>query len=131
MKSSGLVRYAATVAIVLLLAGCSSGGGMTNSAPTSSPAPSGNSSVTTWAITVKDFGFQGPPSVPPGATVTVTNLDNVAHTVTADDGTSFDVTIKGSGDTASFKAPTKPGSYAYHCTFHPDMHGTLVVTGGS
>lgn len=131
MKSSGIVKYAATAAIVLLLAGCSSGGGVTNSPPTASKVPSGNSSVTALAITIKDFGFQGPSSVPPGAMVTVTNMDSVAHTVTADDGTSFDVTIKGGGGTASFTAPAKRGSFAYHCTFHPNMHGTLVVKGGS
>jgi hypothetical protein len=49
------------------------------------------------AITIKGFDFQGPSSVPPGARVTVTNMDSVAHTVTADDGTSFDITIKGGG----------------------------------
>lgn len=131
MKRSGLVKYAATAAIVLLLAGCSFGGGIANSPPPVSPAPSATSSITAVTITIKDFGFQGPTPVPPGSTVTVTNLDSVAHTVTADDGTSFDVTITGNGGTASFIAPAQPGSYAYHCSFHPDMHGALVVRGGS
>jgi hypothetical protein len=26
-----------------------------------------------------------------------------------------------------FTAPTKPGSYADHCTCHPGTHGTLVA----
>ena len=54
------------------------------------------------------------------------NMDAAAHTVTADEGSAFDVQVNGGG-TATFTAPTKPGSYAYHCTYHPGMHGTLVV----
>jgi plastocyanin len=26
-----------------------------------------------------------------------------------------------------FKAPTTPGTYPFHCTIHPDMHGSLIV----
>jgi plastocyanin len=70
------------------------------------------------------------------ATVTVqkntnvkwTNDGGTAHTVTADNGTSFD-----SGSiplNASFTlTPTVAGSYPYHCTIHgAAMAGTLVVT---
>lgn len=56
----------------------------------------------------------------------VKNDDSVNHTVTADSGSAFDVTVNASS-TATFTAPTKPGTYAYHCTFHSNMHGTLVV----
>lgn len=44
----------------------------------------------------------------------------------ADESSAFDAEVKGGG-TDTFTAPTTPGSYAYHCTFHPGMHGTLVV----
>ena len=77
-------------------------------------------------ITIKDFAYGDPLTVAPGAAVTVTNMDAAAHTVTADEGSAFDAQVKGGG-TATFTAPTKPGSYAYHCTYHPGMHGTLVV----
>jgi plastocyanin len=46
--------------------------------------------------------------------------------VTADSGNAFDST-QPSGGSSSFTAPTKPGSYPFHCTIHPFMHGTLVV----
>jgi plastocyanin len=78
------------------------------------------------AITIKDFAYQTPPSVSPGATVTVTNTDTAEHTVTADDGSAFDVEVKSSG-TATFTAPSKPGTYPFHCTYHVNMHGTLTV----
>ncbi|WP_427174567.1 cupredoxin domain-containing protein [Arthrobacter sp. 92] len=81
----------------------------------------------TTAITIKDFAFGTPITVAPGATVTVTNQDSADHTVTADQGQAFDAKVKGSGGTATFTAPSRPGTYAFHCTHHPNMHGTLTV----
>lgn len=78
-------------------------------------------------ITISNFAYQTPASVGPGTTVTVKNTDQVAHTVTADsDASLFNVTVD-PGQSRSFTAPTKPGSYPFHCTFHSNMHGTLVV----
>jgi len=62
-----------------------------------------------------------------GATVTITNKDQVTHTVTSDDGTSFNVTVQG-GKTATITAPSKAGTYKFHCNIHSSMHGTLTVT---
>ena len=76
-------------------------------------------------ITIKDFTYTTPASVPPGATIDVNNEDSIAHTVTADSGKSFD--DQANTGASSFTAPSQPGSYPFHCTFHPEMHGTLVV----
>lgn len=76
-------------------------------------------------IHIKSFAYTGPDSVPAGATVTVMNMDNQTHTVTADDG-SFDAVAK-AGASTTFTAPAKPGTYTYHCTYHSNMHGTLSV----
>jgi plastocyanin len=77
-------------------------------------------------ITIKDFAFTVPASVPAGATVTVMNLDDTKHTVTASGAGGFDVTIDAKG-TATFNAPSKAGTYPFVCTFHGNMKGTLVV----
>jgi plastocyanin len=134
MKRARVVKVSTAAAIVLLIAGCTSGGGATNPAPPESHAPSASHAPTSstgatepLTITIRDFEFRGPASVPPGATVTVTNMDSAAHTVTADDGDSFDVTIDGNGGTATFTAPSEPGGYDYHCAFHPNMQATLTV----
>ena len=127
-KSIGLAVLAGAMGLAALT-GCgpSSSGGSYQSGTLSSPgSPSAGGSVAV-GITIKDFGYQGPPSVGPGTTVTVTNLDSQAHTVTADDGSSFDAAVNGSGGTAIFKVPAKPGTYTYHCTYHVNMRGTLVV----
>jgi plastocyanin len=93
----------------------------TGSATVSGPAASAT------GITIQDFSYQTPVSVSPGAKVTVTNMDSAAHTVTADEGSAFDVQVQGSGGTGTFTAPSKAGSYPFHCTFHANMHGTLTV----
>jgi plastocyanin len=54
------------------------------------------------------------------------NMDGEAHTVTADTAAAFDVKAL-PGESVTFTAPSKPGTYPFHCTFHSDMQGSLVV----
>jgi plastocyanin len=69
-------------------------------------------------------------TVKPGEKVTVTNKDSVAHTLTDKKTHKFDTgNIDGNGGTATFTSPTTPGSYPFGCTYHPNMHGTLIVQG--
>ena len=74
---------------------------------------------------INDFSYEVPAQVAPGATITVKNGDSQAHTVTSKDG-GFGAKVDPKG-TVTFTAPTKPGSYAFVCTFHANMKGTLVV----
>lgn len=76
-------------------------------------------------VTIANFAFTSTPVVV-GTTVTVKNKDSTTHTVTADQG-GFSVTVNG-GSTATFTAPTAPGTYKFHCNIHPTMHGSLTVT---
>lgn len=76
-------------------------------------------------IVIAEFAYELPAGVPAGAEVTVSNEDEVGHTVTSDDGL-FDVVVP-PGGTATFTAPEEPGAYAFHCTPHPQMVATLVV----
>jgi plastocyanin len=76
---------------------------------------------------IQSFAFSGPLTVAPGASITVMNKDGVEHTVTADSAGGFDVTVP-PGGSATFAAPSTPGTYAFHCSVHPQMkHGSLVV----
>jgi plastocyanin len=122
-------RIFALIASLLVLAACSSG-------TTSTPAPAAPSPASTTAaapaaatgptISIAGMKFTSPASVAPGATITVTNSDSAEHSVTADSGNAFNVDVDGKG-TATFTAPSQPGTYAYHCTYHPMMHGQLIV----
>lgn len=66
-------------------------------------------------------------------TIVLKNQDTSDHTVTSNPGdpVSFDTgDISGlsSSDPITF---TTPGTYAYHCQFHPAyMHGTITVVAG-
>ncbi|MGO4186374.1 cupredoxin domain-containing protein [Pseudarthrobacter sp. TAF60_1] len=124
------VWSAALLIAALSLGGCAAGGGGSGVTTVPGKAPdTGTASAATAAatITIQDFKYGAPITVPPGATVTVTNMDAAAHTVTADKGSAFDAKVAGHGGTATFTAPSAPGTYPYHCTHHPDMHGTLTV----
>jgi plastocyanin len=76
------------------------------------------------AISIKNFEYSPDPiTVKAGAEVVVTNDDGTVHTLTADDE-SFDT---GDLDGGAEKAITidAPGKYAYHCTIHNYMTGTI------
>src|SRR5215207_2353686 len=79
------------------------------------------------AVQVVDFAFEpGTLTVPVGATVTWTNAGGRPHTVTADDG-SFDSGRLDPGEQFS-ETFEQPGTFSYHCGFHPEMQGSIVVT---
>jgi plastocyanin len=61
-----------------------------------------------------------------GTTVTWTNQDSTAHTVTANDG-SFDSGPIQPGKSFSHTFSTA-GTVAYHCKIHPSMTATVTVT---
>jgi plastocyanin len=62
-----------------------------------------------------------------GTPVTWTNSGAQPHTVTADDGVSFDSGNLDSQVVFSI-TPESPGIFSYHCTYHPWMTATLTVT---
>lgn len=111
------------VAVAVLAPACSS-----SSHPSSKAAASGPAAAAGTAITIKNFAFSpNPIKVKAGATITVMNSDGTAHTVTADDKTSFDTSPIPGGTSKTITAPSKPGTYPYHCNIHDYMKGTLVV----
>jgi plastocyanin len=130
---SGMNRYsiaATAAAVTLMLASCSSS---KSGSPASTAAPGGSSSAASGApaptngITIKNFAFSGTMTVTAGQKVTVTNRDSTAHTLTDMKTHKFDTGNIDPGATKSFTAPSAAGSYPFGCTYHSNMHGTLVV----
>ena len=76
-------------------------------------------------------------TVEAGSSILFANVGGKPHTMTADDGTSFDTGIvppgaeggRFAGSNATFTV-NKPGTFAFHCEIHPAvMKGVLTVTG--
>lgn len=87
------------------------------------PTPSGSSD-----ISIDNFAFVPPDiSVPVGTVVTWTNVDATIHTVSSDDGTTFDSGAFMQGKTFEFTA-ARPGVITYFCRIHPFMRARLTVT---
>jgi plastocyanin len=118
-RARSSVRRAGALAVVIgVLAGCVS------DRPATGPEPPAGGD----AVSIQNFAFEPANlSVVSGTTVTWTNKDNTQHTVSSDDGHSFDSSAFGQNQTFQFTAGA-PGTYTYTCRIHPFMHGTLTVT---
>jgi plastocyanin len=105
---------------VAALAGC--GGGASDTA--SAPSAASHSDST---ITISDFKFAPRTlTVRHGVPIRITNSGGMAHTVTADEGRSFDSGTVAPGGSATIRV-VKAGRFSYHCTIHPFMKGQLVA----
>jgi plastocyanin len=150
-----LLRLAgAAAALTVGIAACSSGNDSSDSAApsvatTSAAAPTtsapaggeatssddngggsgGGRAADSGTISIKDFAFGAPLTVRPGATIKVTNMDTAAHDVASDDEGRFRTPLLNEGESATFTAPTQPGTYKFSCTVHAQMQGigALIV----
>jgi len=113
------------VIIAVLAMGCTSTTAPATPSTVATTAPAGSVS----AVTIQNFAFsQATITVAAGTTVTWTNKDGTAHTVTSDSGdpVAFDSGSIAPGGTYQFTF-TQTGVYPYHCTYHPHMTGTVTV----
>src|SRR3954453_9506866 len=79
------------------------------------------------SVTIKNLAFSPKTlEVKAGSKVTVKNKDDTTHTFTANKG-AFDTGDIDGGSSATITVK-KPGTYAYHCTIHDFMKGTIKAT---
>jgi plastocyanin len=117
------MRTTFTLAAALVLMGCSGSGYGGTTGPSNDPGPP----VMTQSVDLRHQAFSpGRIQVTPGATVEFTNDDGIAHNITFSSNA-----ITGAADFVTGKRtvvmPTTPGTYAYHCTIHAGMAGTVTV----
>ncbi len=132
MSKYGVKELTLLIAVFGALALASCGG---DGSTASTPASPGSSGV---AVTIKSFAYEPPTLIiAAGTTVTWTNEDTAAHTVTSADGPStsagttdlFDSGMMAKGDAFSYTF-AEAGTYDYLCTPHrsmPRMHARVVV----
>lgn len=110
--------------VLIALAAC--GGGGSSSGTTTGPGPGPVPEITT-NVAMQNTAFTPPDiQVSPSATVTFTNRDGFNHNVTFSNNalTSIGDFATGARTTTM---PATPGTYAYHCTIHAGMVGTVKV----
>ncbi len=93
--------------------------------PVSSCGSSDSAGAADSTVVVQNYTFPAV-STTAGATLTLIDQDDEQHTVTADDGSFVGGPFNNKAP-GTLVAPSKPGSYPFHCEIHPTMHGTLVV----
>jgi plastocyanin len=96
------------------------------SPPTATPVPAATAQPAPQSASVKIQTFAFDPQVTKiaaGGSVTWTNQDGTTHRVTFSDSTQ--TISNGASYTKKFDTP---GTYAYHCSIHPSMTGTVEVT---
>jgi plastocyanin len=77
-------------------------------------------------IIIKDFAFSPTPvHIRTATTITVLNNDATTHTLTAN-SRAFDTGKLNPGARTTITI-ARPGNYAYHCSIHPFMTGTITV----
>lgn len=128
---------AALLAIIVLAVGLALVLGHKKTTDTSVPkttTPSSNTSTTptttSSTVDIQDFAFSPKTiSVKRGTTITWTNKDSAAHTVTFDDATLSSASSgnMAQGDTFKHKFDAT-GSFTYHCAYHASMTAKVVVT---
>ena len=135
-----LILLTACLALGLTLAACGddnddngggSSAGTTTTEQTDTTAaekPSGGGGGTA-TVDIKDIQFNPKDiTVKAGTTVTWTNSDSIAHTVTKEDGPGADFDSGNVDGGATFEQTfDEPGTVNYVCTIHPGQDGTITV----
>jgi plastocyanin len=104
------------------------GAATANPTATATAPPGGATAPASASVSMANRAFSpGNVSIAAGGTVTWTNNDGASHTATANDR-SWDSGILRQGGTFSRTFPTA-GAFSYLCELHPEMTGTVTVSG--
>jgi plastocyanin len=114
--------------LCILLISSSSCSKSNNTTPTvvNNGGGGGGGNGTTVNINIVGMAFPTSTTVKVGTIVTWVNKDGNTHTVTSDDGTTFNSGNMAANASFSYTA-NKAGSYPYHCNIHSSMTSTLIV----
>jgi plastocyanin len=127
------------LSLLLTFSGCGDDGdpnasSTSTSMPSAAAAPAASAKPSEvpspGAVTIRQFAFNpSPVTVPPGGTVTWTNDDDTAHSISDTSPMATPVSkALNKGDTFSITYP-KPGTYPYVCGIHNYMQGSVEVKG--
>jgi plastocyanin len=123
-----IIGLAVTIVALAGLAACSSDKKSSSPAATTQPPAAATTAAPPAGggaeVTIQNFSFSVPASVPVGTQITITNKDGFGHTFT-DSGGAFSVSVSG-GKSATLTID-KAGTYNVVCQIHPQMKVALTV----
>ena len=103
------------------------GGSTPTTTPTTTPAPGFTQVVMVITDSNGAYGFTPAIlTIRAGTTVIWRNVSSAPHTISSDDGQSFDSGTVAVGGTYRFTFKTA-GAFPYHCNYHPYMRATINV----
>lgn len=119
--------------IAVALPGCGSSSYSNPMSPSPTPSPSAGPAPVAATLTIRIVAMDGdksfapnPSSIAAGQTVAFYNADSVVHRIAANGG-AFDSGNINPGATSAPMTMSSHGAFAYRCTIHPTMIGTLNV----
>ena len=127
------LRTASAITVSLVLAACSGGtstnppaatSGATTAAAICTEPAAGTAADVDASVGGNEWGAVG---AAVGDVITWTNADAVPHKVGLDDG-SCTMSANITGDAPQSLIFNVAGSYPFHCTIHPAMKGTIVIS---
>jgi len=122
------ILLTAMMVSLVLLFGCAASNPLPQPNPNTTTLTLQTPAAASSAVQISNFAFNpSSMSVAKGTTVTWTNNDNTAHTITSTTG-AFDSGRLQTGASWSFTFNTA-GTYDYICSIHTSMKGQIVVTG--
>lgn len=131
------ILFSLSLIMILILSGCSQKQSLTNSENSNQVANQNLNQVTPQnpnTVIMENYAFLPQTlTVKKGTVITWENRDNANHQAVADSQpvtvytNSLKTNIMYPGQTWSFTFD-EIGTYPYHCSLHPSMTGTIIVT---
>ena len=121
-----IAKFVGALLLVGALAGAC-GGDSGGDAPAADPAPGGGGGAVT--LSAQDIQFSPTDlSAASGDTIEFDNADDVKHSFTAEE-LEIDEDVEAGESVSIDLGEAEAGSYDFICKYHPDMTGTLEITG--
>ena len=121
-RTASSLAVLSLVAIVAAACGGGSSGSATGPTTTTNPSPAAATVTATSGLAFSPSSV----SIAPGGKVTFT-VQSVQHNVTFSATTGAPADIGNTANASVDRTFATAGTFAYHCTIHPGMTGTVIV----